>query len=246
MKKLTTSAEFDALRALLDEQTTYVVETSRVNCDTIRARREASEERVAAHSALVADNSPETRAAWKSAVAAENAAYAEERRTGITARSAKTAAERTCYALLARLLLDNAETLRGENLRYKRTLLRINACMPEEARAIWMQSYSWGGRLDLCGNYIQSRDNGFNVVEVFNPEKYADALEWRAAHPGARPEEISAQIDALKSNAAALREAHDAMNAAFNAFKSATAAIDFGEIREGSPREYLDKCREVA
>lgn len=239
MKKLTTSAEFDALRALLDEQTTYVVETSRANCDAIRARREASEERMAAHSALVADNSPETRAAWKSA-------YAEERRTEIPARSAKTAAERTCYALLARLLLDNAETLRGENLRYKRTLSRINACMPEEARAIWTQSYSWGGRLDLCGSYIQSRDNGFNVVEVFNPEKYADALEWRVAHPGARPEEISAQVDALKSNAAALREAHDAMNAAFNAFKSATAAIDFGEIRGGSPREYLDKCREVA
>lgn len=101
MKKLTTSAEFDALRALLDEQTTYVVETSRANCDAIRARREASEERMEAHSALVADDTPETRAAWEHAATAENAAYVEERRTEIPARSAKTAAERTCYALLA-------------------------------------------------------------------------------------------------------------------------------------------------
>lgn len=246
MKKLTTSAEFDALRALLDDQNAYAVKTSRVNCDAVRARREASEKRMAAHSALVADKSPETRAAWKSAVAAEDAACAEERRTEITARSAKTAVERTCYALLARLLLDNAETLRGENLRYKRTLARINERMPEEARAIWVQPYSWGGRLDLCGNYIQRRGNGFNIYEVFNPEKYADALEWRVTHPGARPEEIAAQADALQASAAALREACDAMSAAFDAFKSATAALDFGEIRGGSPREYLDKCEKVA
>lgn len=206
MKKLTASAEFDALRALLDEQATYVVETSRANCDAIRARREASDERMAARAALVADDTPETRAAWKHAAAAENAAYVEERRTEIPARSAKTAAERTCYALLARLLLDNAETLRGENLRYKRTLSRINELMPEGVAAVWMQPYSWDGYLDLVGNYIQSRGNGFSVDEVFNPEKCADALRWRVTHPGARPEEIAGQAEALQASAAALRE----------------------------------------
>lgn len=246
MKKLTTSAEFDALRALLDEQNAYVVETSRVNCDAVRARRLAAEDRVKAHEALNADNTPEARAAWKAAVAAENAAYAEERRTEILARSAKTAAEKTCYALLARLLLDNAETLRGENLRYKRTLARINERMPEYATAVWMQDYSWSGQLYLVGSCIQSRGNGFRAGEVFNPEKCADALKWRVTHPGARPEEIAAQAEALQASAAALREAYDVLNAAFSTFKSATAAIDFGEIRGGSPREYLDKCRKVA
>lgn len=118
--------------------------------------------------------------------------------------------------------------------------------MPEGATAVWMQPYSWCGRLDLVGNYIQSRGNGFSVDEVFNLEKCADALKWRVTHPGARPEEIAGQAEALQASAAALREASDALSAAFNKFKSATAALDFGEIRKESPREYLNKCGEVA
>lgn len=231
MKQLIKTAAYEQLTDQLAANATYALDAKRAYVLATRELDAANREKTATHQDLGVSAYLEAKRNGTDAYRAFDAAVHEADRKSraknlahIKCKSANWAARRTARAVVARLLLDNADILEDTNMRYKRTVKLINDAMPD-GLAVYYSEYNREYR--FTADYLDSSDREYGVTlrnEVFNADRERARLE-NYSKPGATPEQIEQQLSGLKSAYDAVNQARCTYLSATGKFRDATNAL---------------------
>lgn len=231
MKHLNKSAESEQLAEQLAANATYALDAKRAYVMAARELDEANRDKAATRQDIGVNayleakrNGTDAYRAFDAAVQAADRKARIKNLAHIKCKSANLAAHRTSQAVVARLLLDNADTLDGVNMRYKRTVKMINEATPDDLD-VYYSEYNLEYR--FRADYLDSSNREYGVPlwnEVFNIERERARLE-NYAKPGATPEQIEHQLNGLKPAYDAVQQAQSTWRDAAGQFRDATSAL---------------------
>lgn len=231
MKQLIKTAAYEQLAEQLSANATYALDAKRAyvlatrELDTANRYKAATRQDIGTNGYLEAKrNKIDAYHAFNAAVHAADCKARIKNLAHIKCKSANWAARQTARAIVARLLIDNADILAGANMRYKRTVKMINDTMPDGLDVYYSE---YNGEYRFNAEYLDSSDREYGVPlwnEVFDIERERTRLE-NHAQPGATPEQIEQQLNGLKPAYDAIQQAQSVYRDATGQFRDATSAL---------------------
>lgn len=231
MKQLTKTAAYEQLVDQLAKNATYALDAKRAYVLATRELDEANRNTTTTRQDIgikayleAKHNGTDAYRAFDEAVHAADCKSRIKNLAHIKCKSANWAAHKTARAVVAQLLIDNADILDGVNMRYKRTVKMINDATPDNLDVYYSE---YNREYRFRADYLDSSDREYGVPlwnEVFDIERERTRLE-NHAKPGATPEQIEQQLNDLKPAYDAVKQAQSAYQQATGQFRDATNAL---------------------